>query len=225
MDTAELDKKYVDFIDDLVSQISPLLPKDVNKLQEGYLADNIKYCACQLAKSLQNEEVFQKLDFQTQCKYIQIMAEWSFHKEIDLFRSGISPKYWKIVMQKIWYTIWEVMFACVQNDAPDPVVLDLVERYVGRTYLDAIEELKNSNLIDQETEKNAKVQSNIQIMAEEYKSKKNLKKLKTVINYILLFLVICIVVSCLILRFKTYGIIAVMCFLVVYNIIPLNKFK
>lgn len=53
-----------------------------------------------LASSMEDDEEFSQLDFDSQCFYIQVMAEWSFHKEIDLFRSGIPAKYWKIVMQK-----------------------------------------------------------------------------------------------------------------------------
>ncbi len=44
-------------------------------------------------------------------------------------------------MQKIWYAMWEVMFACVKNDAPEAVVLSLVEQNVNTT-TDAVEELK-----------------------------------------------------------------------------------
>ena len=36
-------------------------------------------------------------------------------------------------MQKIWYTTWEVMYACVKNNAPESVVLSLVERFVNRS--------------------------------------------------------------------------------------------
>ena len=104
------------------------------------------------------------------------MAEWSFHKEIDLFRSGIPAKYWKIVMQKIWFTMWEVMYACVKNDAPNEVILSLVERFVNRTYRDSVEELKESNLIDEETEEKAKEQSNIEKMANEIREERKISK-------------------------------------------------
>ena len=200
-----------------------MLPKDVNKLQEDYLINNIKHSAVLLAKSMQTDVVFRKLNFERQLVYIQIMAEWSFHKEIDLFRSGIPAKYWKVVMQKIWYTMWEVMYACIQNDAPDNVVLDIVERYVNRTYSDAVEELKDTNLIDEETEEKAKGQSNIAVMAEEYKRKRQREKIQRIIKYMIIIVVVGMAVSYLILRFQTYGIIAIMICLVLYNILPVRK--
>ena len=37
-----LDEKYTEFIEGLISKLKPLLPADVNKLQEDYLVSNIR---------------------------------------------------------------------------------------------------------------------------------------------------------------------------------------
>ena len=52
MDEKEIDKKYIDFIENLIGQIQPLLPKDVNKLQEDYLVSNIRKSAMLMASGL-----------------------------------------------------------------------------------------------------------------------------------------------------------------------------
>lgn len=224
MEEKTLDKKYTEFIDSLILQIEPLLPEDVNKLQQDYLVNNIKKSASMLASSMEENEEFSKLDFENQCFYIQVMAEWSFHKEIDLFRSGIPPKYWKTVMQKIWYTIWEVMYACVKNDAPASAVLSLVERFVNRCYKDSVEELKEQDLIDEETEEKAKEQSNIAIMAQEYQKERQISaNIRIVLFYGMLFVVISAIVSFLILKFQTYGVIFILTLLVIYHIIPIRR--
>ena len=219
MDEKEIDKKYIDFIENLIGQIQPLLPKDVNKLQEDYLVSNIRKSAMLMASGIQDDEEFSRIDFEQQCFYIQIMAEWSFHKEIDLFRSGIPAKYWKVVMQKIWYAMWEVMYACVKNEAPETVVLSLVERFVNRTYRDAVEELKENEIIDEKTEENAKEQSNIKIMAQEVQEVRAInQKVKNIVRYLVLGIIISIVVSFLILKFKIYGLIVILTLLVYYNV-------
>lgn len=220
MDETVVEQKYVDYIESLIEGIVPLLPEDVNKLQQDYLENNIRHSALLLASSMQTDTVFQRLTFEQQCVYIQIMAEWSFHKEIDLFRSGIPAKYWKIVMQKIWYTIWEVMYACVQNEAPENIVLDIVKRYVNRTYNDAVEELKDTNIIDDETEEKAKEQSNIEIMAQEYNAKLKFRKIKRIFNYAILFAVIAATITFLVLKYQTVGIIIVLTFLAIYTLVP-----
>lgn len=219
MDEKEIDKKYIDFIENLIGQIQPLLPKDVNKLQEDYLVSNIRKSAMLMASGIQNDEEFSRIDFEQQCFYIQIMAEWSFHKEIDLFRSGIPAKYWKVVMQKIWYAMWEVMYACVKNEAPETVVLSLVERFVNRTYRDAVEELKENEIIDEKTEEKAKEQSNIKIMAQEVQEVRAInQKVKNIVRYLVLGIIISILVSFLILKFKIYGVIVILTLLVYYNV-------
>lgn len=219
MDEKEIDKKYIDFIENLIGQIQPLLPKDVNKLQEDYLVSNIRKSAMLMASGIQDDEEFSRIDFEQQCFYIQIMAEWSFHKEIDLFRSGIPAKYWKVVMQKIWYAMWEVMYACVKNEAPETVVLSLVERFVNRTYRDAVEELKENEIIDEKTEEKAKEQSNIKIMAQEVQEVRAInQKVKNIVRYLGLGIIISILVSFLILKFKIYGMIVILTLLVYYNV-------
>ncbi len=224
MDEKDIDKKYIDFIESLIVQIQPLLPKDVNKLQEDYLVSNIRKSATLMASGIQDDEEFSRIDFEQQCFYIQVMAEWSFHKEIDLFRSGIPAKYWKVVMQKIWYAMWEVMYACVKNEAPETVVLSLVERFVNRTYRDAVEELKENEVIDEETEEKAKEQSNIKIMAQEVREVRLINQIvRNIIKYIVAGIIISVVVSFLILKFKIYGLIVILTLLVYYHIFPSKK--
>lgn len=214
-----VEQKYADYIDSLIEQMQSLLPEDVNKLQQDYLVSNIKKSTTLLAHSMETDKTFKSLEFERQCVYIQIMAEWSFHKEIDLFRSGIPAKYWKVVMQKIWYTMWEVMYACIQNEAPDGVVLSVIERYVNRTYNDAVEDLKISNVIDEETEEKAKEQSNIEIMAYEYLNQRKNKKFKRLIYHVSLLVIISCFVSFMVIFFKIYGVIAVLSLMFLYNVI------
>lgn len=221
MKETAIEKKYSEFIDDLISQISQLLPKDINKLQKDYLSANIKKAATLMASSMKENDEFNSLDFEEQCFYIQIISEWSFHKEIDLFRSGIPAKYWKVVMQKIWYAMWEVMFACVKNDAPPTVVLSLVERFVNRTYNDAVDELKQQKIIDEKIEEQAKEQSNIQKMANEYKLEKYIKnRVITFIRRFILAIIISAIVSFVIIKFKTIGLVIILTLLFVYILIP-----
>ncbi len=225
MEEIAVDKKYLEYIDNFIKQITPLLPKDVNKLQQEYLVNNIKYSTVLLASSMQTDTVFKSLNFEKQCLYIRIMGEWSFHKEIDLFRSGIPARHWRNIMQKIWYTVWEVMYACIQNSASDEVLLSIIERYVNKTYNYAIEDLKQSHIIDESTVEQAKEQSNIEIMAQEYRKKIQKRKTKKYIYYAILLVVISILVSFLVLNYKIFGVIGILTFMVIYNIVMYDNKK
>lgn len=224
MEEVVIDKKYSDFIEDMIEQVSSVLPEDINTLQVSYLKNNMRKSMTLMASSINDNDVFKKLDFDEQCFYIQIIAEWSFHKEIDLFRSGISPKYWKVVMSKIWYVMWEVMYACAKNDAPHNTTLTLVERFVNRTYNEAIEELKEQDVIDTVTEIQAKEQSNIDKMAREIKLAENIKQgISISIKRLLLAIFVGAIITVLILKLKVYGLIGILTFILVYYFIPNNK--
>ena len=195
------------------------MPADINEL-----ITNMRKAAILMATSINENEEFKNLDFDSQCFYIQVIAEWSFHKEIDLFRSGIPPRYWKGVMSKIWYAMWEVMYACVKNDAPESVVLSLVERFVNRTYNDAVEELKENEIIDEQVVEKAKEQSNIDKMAEEYRFEKRVnEKIKDIINRLILALIIGAIVSFTIIKFKMVGLIVILTILLVYHFMPVKN--
>ena len=224
MEEVVIDKKYSDFIEDMIEQVSSVLPEDINTLQVSYLKNNMRKSMTLMASSINDNDVFKKLDFDDQCFYIQIIAEWSFHKEIDLFRSGISPKYWKVVMSKIWYVMWEVMYACAKNDAPHNTTLTLVERFVNRTYNEAIEELKEQDVIDTVTEIQAKEQSNIDKMAREIKLAENIKQgISISIKRLLLAIFVGAIITVLILKLKVYGLIGILTFILVYYFIPNHK--
>ncbi len=224
MEEAVLDKKYTDFIEDLIKQVSSVVPDDINELQKNYLVTNMRKSTILLATSMQETDEFAQLDFDSQSFYIQVMAEWSFHKEIDLFRSGIPAKYWKVVMQKIWYVIWEVMYACVKNEAPETVVLSLIERFVNRTYNDAIDELKEEKVIDEATEILAKEQSNIEKMAQEIRlESKIINNIKTIILRTIGAILIAAAVSIMIIKFKMIGLVIILTILLVYQFIPAKR--
>lgn len=121
------------------------------------------------------------------------------------------------------YNVGSYVCLC-KNDAPNEVILSLVERFVNRTYRDSVEELKESNLIDEETEEKAKEQSNIEKMANEIREERKIsKRVSNIIKYSILFVIISIIVFFVIIKFQTYGVIAILTLLVIYNIAPIKK--
>jgi primosomal protein N' len=97
----------------------------------------------------------------------QIIAEWSFHKSIDLVHSGILPEYWDGIMQKIAFTIFEVAKQAIIRKIPQEQLLQAVEHHVVKVYKSSIEELEQKGIIDENTKNRAESQSNIDAMAQQ----------------------------------------------------------
>ena len=97
----------------------------------------------------------------------QIIAEWSYHKSIDLVKSGILPQYWDTIMQKIAFTIFEISKQAVTKNIPQDQLLQAIEHHVVKVYQQCIDELQQKGLINEEIKERAKSQSNIDAMAQQ----------------------------------------------------------
>ena len=192
-DNVEISSKYRELIDKLLDDAKFVVPNDINELQKNYLLVYMRKSMSMMASSIYENKELEVLPFEKHCFYIQIFGEWSFHKLIDLFRSGIPAKYWKPIMTNIWFSIWEVMFACVKSEADDTVTLNLIEKYVSITYNEEIYNLKKKKIIDDDTVEKAKEQSNIEVMALEMKTRKD--AITSFVGFLKIFFGVVIILS------------------------------
>lgn len=159
---------YEEFAQKLVDQIPSLIPQDISEKHVKYIIDTAHNFIILAGESLVNDDTI-KLTSEDAAYICQILAEWTFHKSVDLARSDIPNEYWDTILQKIAFTIFEITKHCYKNKIKHEELLDTVERHVIKTYNAAIDELLEENKIKKKTAKNAKKQSNIDKMAEERK--------------------------------------------------------
>lgn len=154
---------YKGFSDELATQAKDLLPAHFNDMQKNYVINTIKNFSTLSGEAIANDE---KLNFNSDQAMLvtQIIAEWSFHKSIDLIKSGVLPDYWDSVMQKIAFTIFEISKQAIIQQVTQDEILKIVEHHVDKTYKKAIEELKQRNVINEEVFDRAISQSNIDEM-------------------------------------------------------------
>lgn len=164
MATSDFD--YEGFAQNLAGQAQGLVPQDFDDEQKQYVINTLGNFSMMAGKTLAEDP---SLNFNAeQSTYItQIIAEWSFHKSVDVIRSGIPRQYWDSVMQKIAYTIFEVAKQTFSQGLPNEQILELIEHHVNKAYADAITELKNNNIIDDGLAQVAMSQSNMEKMAQE----------------------------------------------------------
>ena len=157
---------YKEFAQMMASQAGELVPANFNEMQKNYVVKTLTNFTLFAGEAIYNDE---KLNFNAdQAVFVtQIIAEWSFHKSIDLVHSGIMPEHWDGVMQKIAFTIFEISKQAIQKNIPQDKTLQLIEHHVDKTYKEAIEDLEKRGIISNEISQRAATQSNIDDMAKQ----------------------------------------------------------
>ncbi len=157
---------YESFAQNLAAQAQELVPQDFNDLQKQYVINTLGNFSLLSGKALAEDPALNFNEEQA-ITITQIIAEWSFHKSVDVIRSGIPQQYWDTIMQKIAYTIFEIAKQTFSQGLPHDKILELIEHHVKKSYLDAITELKNKGAIDEGLMEFAASQSNMDRMAQE----------------------------------------------------------
>ena len=157
---------YKGFAQNLALQAKDLVPPDFDDNQKAYVTNTLLNFSMLAGEALYNDK---ELGFNAdQATMItQIIAEWAFHKSVDLIRSGIPQQFWDPIMQKIAFTIFEIAKQTFKQGLPQDQILQLIEHHVKKTYLESIAELKEKNLIDENLMEKASKQSNIDAMMQQ----------------------------------------------------------
>ena len=157
---------YKGFADAMAGQAVDLVPADLEKKKKEYVVKTLGNFTMLAGEALYNDESL-NLTADQAVFITQIIAEWSFHKSIDLIHSGILPQYWDGIMQKIAFTIFEVAKQAVIRNIPQDQLLQAVEHHVNKVYKASIEELQEKGIIDEDVKNKAESQSNIDAMAKQ----------------------------------------------------------
>ena len=157
---------YKGFAQNLTQQALELVPPEFNDVQKQYVANTLLNFSTVAGEALYNDTTL-NFNADTAVLITQIIAEWSFHKSVDLIRSGIPQQYWDPIMQKIAFTIFEVAKQAFKQNLPQDQILQLIEHHVRKTYVDAIGELQQKNLITEELRDRASKMSNIDDMMQQ----------------------------------------------------------
>lgn len=166
---------YKGFAASMSEQAKELVPKELEDREKEYIVKTLGNFTLLAGEALYNDQQL-NLNADQAVFITQIIAEWSFHKSIDLIHSGILPQYWDGIMQKIAFTIFEVAKQAVIRKIPQDQLLQAVEHHVIKVYNQSIEELQQKGLIDEDTKNRAESQSNIDAMAQQAQAEQERQK-------------------------------------------------
>ena len=122
---------YKGFAASMSEQAKELVPKELEDREKDYVVKTLGNFTLLAGEALYNDESL-KLTEEQAVFITQIIAEWSFHKSIDLIHSGILPQYWDSIMQKIAFTIFEVAKQAIIRNIPQD---QLLRQEVAPVYL------------------------------------------------------------------------------------------
>ena len=154
---------YKGFAQSMHEQAQQLVPPNFTPDQKEYIATTLLKFSMIAGEALDKDGEF---NADQAIMITQIIAEWSFHKTVDLVNSGIPRQYWDPIMQKIALTIFEISKNAFRQNVPQEQALEAIEHHVRKCYVESIEELKKRNLIDDGLMEKAISQSNIDAMAQ-----------------------------------------------------------
>ena len=157
---------YKAFAASMAEQAKELVPADLKDREKEYVVKTLGNFTLLAGEALYNDTSL-NLTPEQAVFITQVIAEWSFHKSIDLIHSGILPQYWDSIMQKIAFTIFEVAKQAMIRKIPQDQLLQAVEHHVIKVYKQSIEELEAKGVIDEEVKNRAESQSNIDAMAKQ----------------------------------------------------------
>ena len=154
---------YKGFAQGMYAQAQDLVPQHFKPEHKEYVSQTLLKFATIAGEALDKDGEFTA----EQASFItQVIAEWTFHKCVDLVNSGLPRQYWDTIMQKIAMVIFEIAKNAIRQNAPQDQALEAIEMQVKKVYVDSIEELKKKNLIDDDLMEKAVSQSNIDTMAQ-----------------------------------------------------------
>ncbi len=156
--------QYKEFAEEMAKQAKELVPPEFNDQQKNYIVQTIENFTRMAGEALYNDTSI-KLSAEQAILISQIIAEWSFHKSIDLIHSRILPEHWDSIMQKIAFTIFEVGKQALIRNIPQDQMLQAIEHHVNKAYIAGLEALEKKKLISHEVKEFAAKQSNIDDMA------------------------------------------------------------
>lgn len=166
---------YKEIAQNFKEQAAEIIPNDISKEDSDYIKNIIANYTLLAGDALYNETSI-KLDNKKATFIVQVIAEWSFHKSLDLIRSEIPNKHWDVILQRIAFTVYEISKQALIREISKEEILQAVEYHVNKSYKESLDKLIKENSITENVYNNALKLSNIDEMVKNFKCKESTQK-------------------------------------------------
>lgn len=157
---------YKAFASDLSRQSKKLIPEEIKGEDRTYIIEKIEEYSIKIGEKLVNTDEYQYTEKQKEF-IIQVVAEWVFHKTIDLVHAGITKENREFIISHVAYIVFEVLKDGLSENADRQEILNEVENQVNKMYKSCLNDLYSNSDITLETYNHAIKYSNIDDIANE----------------------------------------------------------
>lgn len=120
---------YKEFVETLTEEARKLVPSEFSLSEKDFIIDKVYTCSLRTGKALCSKDDCPFDEEQLQ-SMIQIIAEWIFHKSIELVRSKVSQSQADEILEYIAYKIFEILIPAFRAKEEINTVLAKIEKIV-----------------------------------------------------------------------------------------------
>jgi len=155
-----------EFAKHLAQQALSYVPADINEEHKKYITNKVfQFCSI-TAEHLISQFKDQFTDEQA-VVVVQFIGEWTFHKAIDLIRSGLRYEYWDTILQQVAFAALKAALHAHTEKMEQAETAGLIEAQVMEAYKACIDQLVKSKVIQEDKAEEVLSQSNVDRMAQE----------------------------------------------------------
>ncbi len=153
---------YKGFAKDLTKQAEGVMPEDIALKHKKEFLDKIYNFTYIAGEAFSKDDTIENSD--TAKMLTQIISEWTFHKYVDLLRSGIPENYHETILQKLAFVTFEMTREAALSNLSEDEMLKLVEVQLNKAYEKSCKHLLENGQISQTIYDKAMSLSNVDSM-------------------------------------------------------------
>jgi len=155
-----------EFAKNLAQQANSYIPDDISEEHKKYVAKKV-YEFCLITGDHLLKQYQEQFTDEDAVVVIQFIGEWTFHKSIDLIRSGLRYEYWDTILQQVAFAALKAALQAHSENLDQANAASLIEAHVMESYKNCIAHLAKSSILKEDEVEKILSYSNVDKMAEE----------------------------------------------------------
>lgn len=171
-----------EFSKNLARQAMEFVPKEFPEEQKNYIAKKVYEFSVITGEHLL-KQYKEQLDDNQAKTIVQYIAEWTFHKSIDIIKAGIPHEHWDTLLQQVAFAALKAALHSFMQKFEDAKTAAFIEYNVKTAYEENIKQLVNANVIEEKKVDEILSLSNVDQMAGEIKANQSPEEDEKTLKY------------------------------------------